>query len=115
MSAPLVSSLLQAKDALKVLTLDSKLRAYIKEHDPKAYEQALDAIDAIQKAVSVAERYEAAPQPAQPVEELQMSVQRYNCLLGLAADNARIGGDIGKAQVFATLALAEATALQVEP
>lgn len=53
--------------------------------------------------------------PAQPVEELPLSVQRYNCLLGLAADNLRVGGDVGKAQVYATLALAEATALQVEP
>ena len=49
------------------------------------------------------------------VEELPLSVQRYNCLLGLAVVESRIGGDMERAKVLATLALAEATALRLEP
>lgn len=115
MSAPLISTLRRAMDALMVLTVNGGHRSFLKINDPKAYQQALDAIDDIQTALKVHDKPEETHMPNQPVEELPLSVQRYNCLLAMAADNARIGGDIGKAQVFATLALAEATALQVEP
>ncbi len=50
------------------------------------------------------------PQP----EELPISFERYNALLRLAVDETKKGGDLVKAQVLATLALAEATALTVD-
>ena len=85
------------------------------DEDPQAFVQAVDALDAIQTALRAAESAAAPGVPSQPVEELPLSVQRYNCLLALAAGEARKGGDTARAQVLATLALAEATALTVEP
>ena len=115
MSNPYTHPLRAGYDALMVLTQTQEHRAYLKANDPESFEQALHALDALQTALIGSETPAAPAVPSQPVEELPLSVQRYNCLLALAAGEARKGGDTARAQVLATLALAEATALTVEP
>lgn len=111
MSAQLVEALQVASDALAVIVRTPAIRARLQVTDRTAYDQATEALGAAHMALQAYERAEEPVRVVQPVEELPLGTQRYNALLALASDQARIGGDIGRAQVLATLALAEATVL----
>jgi hypothetical protein len=94
-----------------VLTQTPYIRTYLLTADQNAFDQATEALGAAHMALQVHQRAGEPVRVTQPVEELPHGLQRYNALLGLASDQARVGGDIGRAQVLATLALAEATVL----
>ena len=111
MSAQLVSALQDAYAALMVLTRTPSSGEFLLANDRAAYDQATEALGAAHMALQVHQRAGEPVRVTQPVEELPHGLQRYNALLGLASDQARVGGDIGRAQVLATLALAEATVL----
>ena len=115
MSAQLVSALQDAYAALMVLTRTPSSGEFLLVNDRAAYDQATEALGAAHIALQAHERAGGPEQVTQPVEELPHGLQRYNALLALASDQARIGGDIGRAQVLATLALAEATVLSKAP